>query len=119
VTIERNRRAGSRLDRAALERLAGVFRAFGDATRLALLQELKNGGRNVNELQGALGTSQANISRQLKVLHEAGLLSRQRRGAHVFYAISEPLVMEICNAACRKLNREPRPARMPDFVTRR
>lgn len=97
------------LDRAVLERLAAVFRAFGDATRLALLQELKGGPRSVNELQGALGTSQANISRQLKVLHEAGLLSRERRGAQVFYAISEPLVMDICEAACRKLNRETGP----------
>ena len=60
----------------------------------------------LTELQAALGTSQANISRQLKVLHEAGLLSRERRGAQVFYAISEPLVMDICEAACRKLNRE-------------
>jgi DNA-binding transcriptional ArsR family regulator len=42
----------------------------------------------------------------LKVLPEAGLLSRERRGAQVFYAISEPLVMDICEAACRKLNRE-------------
>jgi len=33
-------------------------------------------------------------------------LSRERRGAQVFYAISEPLVMDICEAACRKLNRE-------------
>jgi len=97
-------------DRAGLERLAAVFRAFGDATRLALLQELKAGARSVNELQGALGTSQANISRQLKVLHDAGLLSRERRGAQVFYAISEPLVMDICDAACRKLNREAGPA---------
>ena len=96
----------SALDRAVLERLAAVFRAFGDATRLALLQELKGGPRSVNELQGALGTSQANISRQLKVLHDAGLLSRERRGAQVFYAISEALVMDICEAACRKLNRE-------------
>jgi DNA-binding transcriptional ArsR family regulator len=106
-------------DRAALERLAAVFRAFGDATRLALLQELKSGARSVNELQGALGTSQANISRQLKVLHEAGLLSRDRRGAQVFYAISEPLVMDICEAACRKLNREggAAPARVLSFAS--
>ncbi|MFN0129455.1 MAG: ArsR/SmtB family transcription factor [Verrucomicrobiales bacterium] len=96
------------LDRASLERLAGVFRAFGDATRLALLQELKSGAKNVNELQATLGTSQANVSRQLKVLHEAGLLSRERRGSLVFYEISEGLVMEICEAACRKLNREMR-----------
>lgn len=99
-------KSDSSFDRAALERLAGVFRAFGDATRLALLQELKGGPRSVNELQAALGTSQANISRQLKVLHDAGLLSRERRGAQVFYAISEALVMDICEAACRKLNRE-------------
>jgi len=94
------------LDRPTLERLAAVFRAFGDATRLALLQELKGGARNVNELQAALGTSQANVSRQLKLLHDAGLLSRERRGAQVFYSIGEALVMDICEAACRKLNRE-------------
>jgi DNA-binding transcriptional ArsR family regulator len=94
------------MERATLERLAGVFRAFGDATRLALLQELMGGDRSVNELQGLLGTSQANISRQLKVLHEAGLLTRERRGAQVIYGIREALVMEMCEAACRKLNRE-------------
>lgn len=93
-------------DRGSLDRLAAVFRAFGDATRLALLQELKGGPRSVNELQAALGTSQANISRQLKVLHDAKLLSRERRGAQVFYAISETLVLDICEAACRKLNRD-------------
>lgn len=106
-------------DRASLERLAGVFRAFGDATRLALLQELQRGPRSVNELQAVLGTSQANISRQLKVLHEAGLLSRERRGAQVIYAISEALVMDICEAACRKMNRdaEAGPAKVLRFAS--
>ena len=83
MSIHNNAHSSS-LDRSSLERLAAVFRAFGDATRLALLQELKSGARSVNELQVALGTSQANISRQLKVLHDAGLLSRERRGAQVF-----------------------------------
>ena len=92
---------------------------IGDATRLALLQELKAGPLSVNELQAALGTSQANISRHLKVLLDAGLLSRERRGAQVFYAISEALVMDICEAACRKLNRDggPAPAKVPSFAS--
>ena len=114
MSISRSKK-NPRLDRAALERLAAVFRAFGDATRLGLLQELKAGPRSVNELQAALGTSQANVSRQLKVLHAAALLSRERRGAQVIYAIDEPLVMDLCNAACRKLNREAGPARLPAF----
>jgi hypothetical protein len=55
---------------------------------------------------GNQGRSCIHDKTELKVLSEAGLLSRERRGALVFYAISEPLVMDICEAACRKLNRE-------------
>ena len=94
-----------KLDRTALDRLAEVFRAFADGTRLALLQELKDGPKNVNQLLAATGTTQANISRQLKVLHSAGLLHREENGPFVLYSIADEVVLEMCNAACRKLSK--------------
>ena len=56
--------------------------------------------------RGNQGRSCIHDKTELNMLHGAGLLSRERRGAQVFYAISEPLVMDICEAACRKLYRE-------------
>jgi len=109
-------RAGTKqkLDRAALSRLAVVFGAFADGTRLALLQELMSGPKNVNELLASVGTTQANVSRQLKILHQAGLLSREQNGLFVTYDIVDSMVLEMCNIACRKLNRTAPPT-VPEF----
>lgn len=96
----------SKLDRAALERLSEVFTAFSDTTRLALLQELTGGPKNVNQLIEAVGTTQANVSRQLKVLHQAGLLKREQKAQFVIYSIANTLVLDLCNAACKHLNHE-------------
>ena len=93
-----------RLNRASLEKVAAIFAAFADATRLAILQELKKGRLSVGELVASLGTSQANISKHLKLLHQAGLLVREREGMQVFYKVSEESVYEMCNFACHRLN---------------
>ena len=107
--------APKKLDRATLDRLAEVFRAFADGTRLALLQELKEGSKNVNQLLAAIGTTQANVSRQLKLLHSAGLLHREEVGSCVCYSITDEVVQEMCNAACRKLSRVITHAPIPEF----
>lgn len=114
-----NRRPGKpngkpKIDRPTLDRLAEVFGAFADGTRLALLQELMSGPKNVNELL-AVGTTQANVSRQLKILHQAGLLNREQNGLFVTYSIADSLVLDMCNVACRKLSRSnPQPS-VPEF----
>ena len=110
----RKRPSAKKLDRAALDRLAEVFRAFADGTRLALLQELKDGPKNVGELLTATGTTQANVSRQLKLLHAAGLLHREQCGPFVCYSIADDVVLEMCNAACGKLSRAVAHAPVPE-----
>lgn len=97
-----------KLDLSDLDRVASFFRAFSEPTRLALLQELKDGSRSVGELVEALHVTQANVSKQLRILREAGLLSREKRGTSVVYEICEPLVLDLCKIACDKLNSEPR-----------
>lgn len=93
-----------------LERVAALFRVFSETTRLALLQELKDGPKSVSELVDALPTTQANVSKQLKALFDAGLVTRMKQGTMVIYEICEPLVFELCRLACDKLNR---PAEKP------
>jgi DNA-binding transcriptional ArsR family regulator len=89
-----------------LERVAAFFRAFSEPTRLALLQELKEGPSSVGELVEVLPSTQANISKQLQVLYHAGILSREKIGTSVVYEICEPIVLDLCKIACDKLNRE-------------
>lgn len=89
-----------------LERVAALFRAFAEPTRLAIIQELKSGEMSVSEIVGRLSTSQANISKQLKMLHEAGLVRREKRATQVLYAIKEPMVFKLCTLVCDKLNRD-------------
>ena len=94
-----------KLDLPDLERVANLFRVFAEATRLALLQELKEGPKSVGERVDALPTTQANVSKQLKMLHDAGLVTRTKQGTSVIYQICEPMVFELCKIACDKLNR--------------
>ena len=89
-----------------LERVASMFRAFGESTRLAILQELKGGEMTVSEMVDRMPTSQANVSKQLKALHDAGVLSRRKQGSRVLYQIADPMVFELCRLVCDKLNRD-------------
>lgn len=95
-----------KLDERQLERVAGLFRAFGETTRLAIIQELKSGELSVSEIVERLPTSQANVSKQLKLLHDAGVLSRRKLGTQVLYQIADPMVFELCRLVCDKLNRD-------------
>jgi len=60
------------------QQLASVFAALGDPTRLAIIQRLAAGEASVQELAEPFDISAPAISRHLKVLEQAGLISRRR-----------------------------------------
>ena len=93
------------IDRGGLEKIANFFKVFAEPTRLAILQLLRSGPHSVNQIVAGLDTSQANTSKQLRILYDADLLAREQRGNSVFYSIKEELVFELCNLVCGKLNR--------------
>ena len=95
-----------KLDPQQLARVASLFRAIAEPTRLAILQELKSSELTVSEIVDRLTTSQANISKQLKLLHDAGVVSRRKSGTTVFYTIADSMVFELCRMVCDKLNRD-------------
>jgi DNA-binding transcriptional ArsR family regulator len=63
----------------AADQLSTVFGALADPTRRAILARLTEGDANVAQLAAPFSMSQPAISRHLKVLEQAGLISRQRR----------------------------------------
>ena len=69
-----------------------VFGALADPTRRAILARLASGDANVGELTAPFRMSQPAISRHLKVLERAGLISRRRRAtARLSHLEAEPL----------------------------
>lgn len=63
---------------AVSPRLDLVFGALADPTRRAILARIAHGEATVNELVEPFGLSQPTISKHLKVLEHAGLISRSR-----------------------------------------
>ena len=61
------------------DQLSSVFGALADPTRRAILARLTAGDLAVRDLAAPFAMSQAAISRHLKVLENAGLISRSRR----------------------------------------
>jgi len=76
----------------AADRLDTVFGALADPTRRAILARLTRGDATVGELAAPFRVSQPAISRHLKVLEHAGLISRTRRAtARLSHLRAEPL----------------------------
>ena len=60
------------------DQLDSVFAALGDSTRRAILRRLASGEATVNELAEPFSISLQAVSKHLKVLERAGLISRGR-----------------------------------------
>ena len=72
-----------------IDNLLQSLRAAAEKTRLRLLFLCREGELSVSELMQITGQSQPRISRHLKVLVDAGLLTRFREGTHAYYRLSE------------------------------
>jgi len=74
------------------DQLSAVFGALADPTRRAILARLADGDANVAELTAPFKVSQPAISKHLKVLESAGLVSRSRRAtARLSHLEADPL----------------------------
>jgi len=76
-------------------RLAELFKALGDPTRLRIISLLLEHELCVHTLEAALGMSQSAISHQLRVLRQLHLVRFRKEGRHVFYALDDEHVHEL------------------------
>jgi ArsR family transcriptional regulator, arsenate/arsenite/antimonite-responsive transcriptional repressor len=78
------------LSHSDAEQLAVLFRVLGEPSRLQLLSLISSqptGSACVCELIEPLGLSQPTVSHHLKVLFEAGFLTKERRGTWIYYQV--------------------------------
>jgi rhodanese-related sulfurtransferase len=100
---------------ALFEAIATMGKAFASPRRLELIDLLAQGARSVEELARASGQSTANASQHLLALHASGVVTRERDGTRVNYALAgEDIVqlwLELRDASARRLAEVERAAR--------
>ncbi|MGB8817051.1 MAG: metalloregulator ArsR/SmtB family transcription factor [Rhizobiaceae bacterium] len=88
-----------------LEALVETLKAVAESSRLRILNLLKRGDLTVTDITTVLGQSQPRVSRHLKLLHEAGLISRYQEGSWAYFRIDDTsLAGQLGEALARKLD---------------
>ena len=82
-----------------LDAASALLRALASPHRLAIVRALADGPRCVHELVDALGVSQPLVSQHLRVLRAGDLVSAQRRGREIAYALADHHVTHIVEDA--------------------
>src|SRR5918993_1022085 len=80
------------------DRLTPLLKALADPVRLRLVSIVaasEGGEACVCDLNDAFDLSQPTISHHLKVLHDAGLLDRTKRGVWVYYAVRREVLADL------------------------
>ena len=75
-----------------------MLKALAEPARLRLLSLVashEGGEACVCELNDALDLSQPTVSHHLKVLHDAGLLAREKRGVWVYYRVQDQVLADL------------------------
>ena len=93
------------LPEPVIELVAQRFRVLGEPMRIRILEHLRDGEASVQDLTSALESSQQNISKHLRVLHDAGILTRRKSGTFAYYAVADPDVYALCETVCGGLQR--------------
>lgn len=89
------------IPREKLGRVAERFKLLGEPVRLELLNHLHvQGEMNVQELVEATGQQHANVSKHLRLLADAGMVSRRKEGLYAYYHIEDPSISGLCLLVC-------------------
>jgi len=88
------------LSNTALNLVARRFKALSEPIRLQLVMAVMAGEKSVGELVELTGAHQANVSRHLHTLADAGLLERRKEGLHVYYSIADSTIFDLCELVC-------------------
>lgn len=95
---------GELLSEALLDRVAQRFRVLGDPRRLAILRLLTARGElTVGEIVEELDTSQANVSKHLRQLLDAGIVTRRADGTSAHYSVVDSSIERLCSIVCGRI----------------
>ena len=82
-------------DKEIMERIAELFKAFADTTRVQILSNLVERELCVTEISEAVELSQSAVSHQLRILKQKHLVKYRREGKNLWYSLADDHVKTI------------------------
>lgn len=83
------------MDNKIYDLKADLLSALGHGNRIRILEFLKNGEKCNCDIYPALDLEQSNLSRHMKILQEAGIVSARKDGLKVYYNILDPRIYDL------------------------
>ncbi len=85
---------------------AEIFQALGNSTRIALVDELRDGELTVGVLAERLSAEQSNISQHLAVLRARQIVTTRKVANQVFYSVRDPLIWKMLDLMRRYFEKQ-------------
>jgi DNA-binding transcriptional ArsR family regulator len=85
--------------------IASWFRVLAEPSRLRILRSLEDGEKNITDLVNATGLTQANVSRHVQSLAQAGMVGRRKQCLVTVCFIADPTISELCDTVCGNLQK--------------
>ena len=97
ITVTNDLRRAERelLEQPTSDRLAALFRALSDPTRVRIISALSHSELSVGHLAGLLEMTQSAVSHQLRTLREMRLVRNRRVGKHVYYTLDDEHIHDL------------------------
>ena len=96
--------AKRKLTGAVLEKVSERFKVLSEPMRLRLIYALMDGEKTVSELVAETGGVQANVSKHLSLLLDAGILGRRKQGTSAYYRIVDDSIFQLCDLVCGSIH---------------
>lgn len=74
---------------------ANIFQALSHPTRIAIVEQLRDGELTAGEIIERIGLEQANASQHFAVLRAKHIVTTRKEGNQVFYTVRDPLLIEV------------------------
>jgi DNA-binding transcriptional ArsR family regulator len=81
--------------REDFQRVAEVFKALGNASRVMIVHALAEGEHCVADLTALVKLDMSTVSNHLSVLRAVGIVKTERRGTQVFYTLRKPCLLNV------------------------
>jgi DNA-binding transcriptional ArsR family regulator len=72
-----------------------IFRALAHPTRIAMLDELRDGELTVSDFVNRLKLEQSNLSQHLALMRARQIVIGRKSGSQVFYSVRDPLIFDL------------------------
>lgn len=80
-----------------------LFAVLSSPARLKILHCLCNEERTVSDVLAFVGGTQPNVSQHLALMYRAGVLSKRKDGAAVYYKVASEQAVAVCRSVCTQI----------------